>query len=60
LKSALETEDTEGMDSALVKLHTFPLAPETRATVMNIAQQVFLGDFKKAAETAETLIGGGI
>ena len=60
LKAALETKDMSEIDAALVKLQALPLAPETYRAVIDIAKHVFFGDFNKAAEAINALIGGGL
>jgi len=56
LKEALDTKDMDGMEIALAKLQTLPLAPQAHTTVADIAQHVLLGDFKNAAKTVNALL----
>ncbi|GHU04645.1 hypothetical protein FACS1894158_05370 [Betaproteobacteria bacterium] len=50
LANALETEDIDGIDTALGALQTMTLAPATREAVAGIAESVLLADFGRAAE----------
>ncbi|MCL2075897.1 MAG: ATP-binding protein [Betaproteobacteria bacterium] len=58
LKNALEAKDMGGMDRAIAKMQSHSLASRHTA-VTDIAQHVLFGDFKKAAEAVDSLLGQG-
>ena len=56
LKQALETRDTDGMDSALRTLQSLAVSPGNSSAITAIAQNVLFGDYRKAAEAVSALL----